>query len=183
MRTRKMTDRMLLEGLVNKYGVKRLTNVINKMNEGVYGPTGAEARRKLQSPECVKYQEILDEFNEIGLKEFPKYFHKFEWTKVGTLYVRLPEVSDGETRRLCRHLEYDDIFIHFPGTTLYYVINRDDLFNFKVSYTGHAAGTKVAGESFHNTAVFGPRTARFFYDVIKALNPNTKVKLSDLEAD
>ena len=31
MRTRKMTDRMLLEGLVNKYGVKRLTNVINEM--------------------------------------------------------------------------------------------------------------------------------------------------------
>ena len=31
MRTRKMTDRMLLEGLVNKYGAKRLTNVINEM--------------------------------------------------------------------------------------------------------------------------------------------------------
>lgn len=31
MRTRKMTDRMLLEGLVNKYGVKRLTNTINEM--------------------------------------------------------------------------------------------------------------------------------------------------------
>lgn len=33
MRTRKMTDRMLLESLVNKYGAKRLTNVINEMNE------------------------------------------------------------------------------------------------------------------------------------------------------
>ena len=33
MKTRKMTDRMLLEGLVNKYGAKKLTNVINKLNE------------------------------------------------------------------------------------------------------------------------------------------------------
>ena len=33
MKTRKMTDRMLLESLLNKYGVKKITNVINKMNE------------------------------------------------------------------------------------------------------------------------------------------------------
>lgn len=30
---RKMTDRMLLESLLNKYGVKKITNVINKINE------------------------------------------------------------------------------------------------------------------------------------------------------
>ena len=33
MKTRKMTDRMLLEGLVNKYGAKRLTNVINEISD------------------------------------------------------------------------------------------------------------------------------------------------------
>ena len=39
MKTRKMTDRMLLEGLVNKYGAKRLTSEINKMNEDVFTDT------------------------------------------------------------------------------------------------------------------------------------------------
>lgn len=33
MKSRKMTDRILLESLLNKYGVKKITNVINKINE------------------------------------------------------------------------------------------------------------------------------------------------------
>lgn len=38
MRSRKMTDRMLLDGLVNKYGKKKITSVINKINENTYLP-------------------------------------------------------------------------------------------------------------------------------------------------
>lgn len=37
MITRKMTDRMLLEGLVNKYGKAKITSAINKINENVNG--------------------------------------------------------------------------------------------------------------------------------------------------
>lgn len=36
MRTRKMTDRALLESLVSKYGKNKIVRAINEMN--IYGP-------------------------------------------------------------------------------------------------------------------------------------------------
>lgn len=48
-----MTDRMLLEGLVNKYGAKRLTNVINKMNEGISPRIFPEDFENMQNDEDV----------------------------------------------------------------------------------------------------------------------------------
>lgn len=64
MRTRKMTDRMLLEGLVNKYGAKRLTNVINKMNENSNDNTiKMTLRRYLQQYFGVRtIADLYDEF-------------------------------------------------------------------------------------------------------------------------
>ena len=150
------------------------------LNEGKYGPTGKEATMKLNSPECKRLQSILDEYNELGKIEAPKYFEE-EWDKLQLLF---PTVYDGESRRLSRHMEYDDIFIVFPHTTIYYIINRDELFSFSVSYGGYGSGSYVSGEYMsYDVNVFGSKSARFFYNLIKALNPDTHIKIEDLEAD
>ena len=62
--SKKMTDRMLLESLVNKYGVKRLTNVINKMNENSNDNTiKMPLRRYLQQYFGVRtIADLYDEF-------------------------------------------------------------------------------------------------------------------------
>lgn len=50
---KKMTDRTLLEGLVNKYGVKRLTNAINEINlQGI----------KWSRPRLQEVKTFLDDF-------------------------------------------------------------------------------------------------------------------------
>lgn len=157
--------------------MQRLQNYL--ITEGKYGPTGKEAEKKLNSPECKKMQEILDKYNERGKKELKKYFDEYE-----ELELRLPQVWDGETRRLSRHMEYDDIFIQFPGTSIYYIINRDEIFGFEVTYGGWGAGSYVSGEKMQSKVdIFGSKSAKFFYELIKELNPNTKLTLEDLEAE
>ena len=70
MRTRKMTDRILLESLVNKYGAKRLTSVINKMNEN------ANSDFEIINGVLIKYHGnsnrvvIPDEVTKIGYEAF-----------------------------------------------------------------------------------------------------------------
>ena len=161
--------------------MKKINEYLNSVNEGKYGPTGKEALTKLNSKECKKYQEILDKFNERGKEELKKYFDKDGYDK---LYLMLPQVNDGFSRRLCRHLEYDDILVSIPNTIYYYVINRDKLFGFEVDYGGSGPSTYVSGEHmFTKTDIFGAKGAKFFYDLIKELNPNTKYNLEDLEAE
>jgi len=163
--------------------MKTINEYLNSVNEGKYGPTGKEALTKLNSKECKKYQEILDKYNDRGKTELKKYFHD-DWSK---LYLQFPQVNDGYSRRLCKHLEYDDILVSFPNTVYYYVINRDLFFGFEVTYemgSGGPSTTYVSGEKMHkNTDIFGAKGAKFFYDLIKELNPNTKYKLEDLKAE
>lgn len=149
--------------------------------EGKYGPTGKEAAQKMQSAEWKKYQEIIDKFNERGKKELKKYFDEDGYDK---LYLMLPQVSDGFSRRLCRHLEYNDILVSIPNTIYYYVINRDILFGFEVDYGGFGPSTYVSGEHmFTKTDIFGTKSAKFFAELFKELNPNTKLTIEKLEAE
>lgn len=152
------------------------------ITEGKYGPTGNEADKKRNSSEVKKLQDILNKYFKRGKEELPKYFDKY--MEEGELYIRFPEVWDGETRRLCRHLNYDDIFICIPKTSIYYVINSDELFGFEVTYGGSGPGTYVSGEKFQDRVnIFDSKSAKFFYELIKELNPETKVTIEDLEAN
>jgi len=89
-------------------------------------------KKKRNSSEVQKLQDILNKYFKRGKKELPKYFDKY--MEEGEFNIRFPEVWDGATRRLCRHLDYDDLFICIPQTSIYYVINRDKLFGFEVTY-------------------------------------------------
>ena len=63
---RKMTDRMLLEGLVNKYGAKRVTNVINEMNlQGIKW-----SRARLQEVKTFLDDFVKNIFDELSLDEY-----------------------------------------------------------------------------------------------------------------
>lgn len=149
------------------------------ITEGKYGPTGKEAVNIMNSEEYKKYQSICDKYfklaKETGIKGISDYYD--------TIEVCLPQVSDGWTRRLCRHLEYDDKFICIPGSIIYYVINRDEAFSFSVTYGGHGPSTYVSGEHVGGIDAFSSKKANWVANLIKELNPDTKYTAEDFEAD
>ena len=149
------------------------------INEGKYGPTGKEAEKIINSEQYKKYQNICDKYFKLAKEENIKGID--EWYR--TIEVRLPQVYDGATRRLCRHLKYDDMFICIPGSIVYYVINRDEAFAFSVTYGGHSASSYVAGEKMYKPNAFGAKKAKWVADLIKELNPDTKYTSEDFEAD
>lgn len=149
------------------------------ITEGKYGPTGKEAEKIMNSEKYKKYQNICDKYFKIAKEQNIKGIDDY----YKTIEVRLPQVYDGETRRLCRHLQYEDMFICIPGSIVYYVINRDEAFAFSVTYGGSGPSTYVAGENMYNPNAFSTKKAKWVYDLIKELNPDTKYTPEDFEVD
>ena len=159
--------------------MKDIKNFI--ITEGKYGPTGQEAIKIMNSEEFKKYQNICDKYFKLGKEQNIKGVDDY----YETIEVRLPQVNDGWTRRLCRHLEYDDKFICIPGSIIYYVINRDEAFSFSVTYAhgAHGSASYVSGEKMCGTHSFSSKKANWVANLIKELNPDTKYTAEDFEAD
>ena len=115
---RKMTDRMLLEGLVNKYGAKRVTNVINEMNlQGIKW-----SRARLQEVKTFLDDFVKNIFDELSLDEYRMRNIKTGISYMGSefidniienyhIYDKLEEYSDNFTIEEWDYM-YDNNFLN-----------------------------------------------------------------------